>query len=189
MLSEKGRTSGSMALHPRTVMGNDLNSSHLLQASSNPMKMITHLSHLLEPQEIAKLTTELDRNVVALFALGLSHFNFAKKLSSSSEWRQRTSRLYYGVYNVRRAVVLKHDGGFSTDSSDHQKIDQLPAELPNRESHINNLKSLRADRNLADYSHLSTVGDLVINPNDALDFSSKFINDCRDFLSTKGVIV
>ena len=152
------------------------------------MKMIQNLNHLLERQELAKLIAELDRNVVALFELGLAHFNFASALSID-DWRQKISRLYYAVYNVRRAVALKHSGVFSTDSSDHKNVDQLPDGMSNRESHINNLRDLREDRNLADYSHLAVMSDLVIAPDGALTFATQFIADCRQFLIQNGLTV
>ena len=150
--------------------------------------MIQNLNHLLEQAEIAKLTAELDRNVVQLFTLGQSHFAFASTLTDR-DWRQKISRLYYGVYNVRRAVALKHSGTFTTDSSDHKNIDQLPDSLQNRESHINNLKALREDRNLADYSHSATITDLVATPDDVQRFAAQFIEDSRQFLLQKSVTV
>lgn len=165
-----------------------LSSPHLLLASSNPLKMIQNLNHLLAQNELAKLTTELDRNVVALFRLGTVHLDFASGLDDR-DWRQKISRFYYAAYNVRRAVALKHSGAFTTDSSDHKNVDQLPDGVANRESHINNLRNLREDRNLADYSHLAEIGDLVISPADALTFTNQFISDCRDFLIRTGVDV
>jgi hypothetical protein len=170
------------------VMARGLNPPHLLLASSNPMKMIQNLNHLLEQQELAKLTAELDRNAAQLFALGESHYRFAIGITDAQHWRQKISRLYYGAYNVRRAVYLKHNGSYSTDSSDHKDIDQMP-DITNRESHISNLRNLREDRNLADYNHLATVADLVIAPDDAGSFATQFIADCRQFLMDKGLIV
>jgi len=72
-----------------------LNTPHLLLASPNPMRMIQNLNHLLAQQELAKLFAELDRNVVDLFKLGMSHYNFAVSLPNS-ERRQKISRLYLG---------------------------------------------------------------------------------------------
>jgi hypothetical protein len=165
-----------------------LSPPNLLLAASNPIKMIQNLSHLLNAQEIAKLSYELDRNVTALFALGESHYQFASTLANS-EWRQKISRLYYAVYNVRRAVVLKSSGGFSTDSSDHKNVDQLPDATKNKQSHIVKLKDLREDRNLADYSHLAAVSDLLISPDNALIFATDFIADCRHFLNQNGLVI
>ena len=152
------------------------------------MKMIHNLNHLLEQQELAKLTAELDRNVVALFSLGQSHFQFASGLDDA-DWRQKISRLYYAVFNVRRAVTLKHSGVFSTESSDHKNVDLLPPAVGNRESHISHLKDLREDRNLADYSHLAVMADLVISTDDALRFARQFMADCRQFLEQEGLII
>ena len=169
-------------------MTKGLRSPHLLLASANPLKLIQNLNHLLTAQELAKLTTELNVNVSALFGLGLSHFNFASTLTDV-DWRQKISRLYYGVYNVRRAVALKHSGIFSTDASDHKNIDQLPDGLNRRELHLNNLRDLREDRNLADYSHLALITNLVVTPDRSTDFATQFIDDCRLFLNQNGLLV
>lgn len=169
-------------------MTKGLSSPHLLLAAANPLKLIQNLNHLLTAQELLKLTAELNANVSALFALGLDHFNFASTLTDA-DWRQKISRLYYGVYNVRRAVALKHSGAFSTDSTDHKNIDQLPDGLKNRESNLNNLRSLREDRNLADYSHSAVIANLVITPDQALIFATQFIADCRDFLNQNGLTI
>ncbi|UHL62958.1 hypothetical protein LSG25_12850 [Paralcaligenes sp. KSB-10] len=164
-------------------------SPHLLLASTNPLKMIQNLNHLLQPEELAKLTAELDKNAKELFALGESHLMFAAPLSDTA-WRQKISRLYYAVYNLRRSVVLKASGRFSTDSSDHNSVDQLPDGINNRESYILKLRSLREDRNLADYSHQAVITDLVISSADALVFANGFCSDCRSFLLSKyGLIV
>lgn len=165
-----------------------LSPPHLLLASGNPIKMIHNLNHLLSRKASAKLTAELDRNVVGLFDLGISHYKFAIGLTDT-EWRQKISRLYYAVYNVRRAVMLKHSGVFSTDSSDHLAVDKLPDKINNHESHKIKLRDLREDRNLSDYSHQAKIIDLVIPPSDALAFSIQFIDDCRKFLQQNGVNV
>lgn len=164
-------------------------SPHLLLASANPLKMIQNLNHLLQPAELAKLTAELDKNAKELFALGESHLAFAAPLPDAA-WRQKISRLYYAVYNVRRSVVLRDSGRFSTDSTDHNNVDQLPDGINNRESHVGRLRSLREDRNLADYSHQAVITDLVVSPADALAFANSFVSDCRSFLHSKhGLIV
>jgi len=165
-----------------------LNSPHLLLASANPIKMIKNLSHILNEDELNKITAEVDKNTVALFELGLIHYRFSSKLSDH-DWRQKISRLYYGVYNVRRAVVLKNSGVYSTDSSDHKTVDHLPEQLNNRNSYIARLRDLREDRNLADYSHLAEMEDLIIPPSEALKFASAFISDCREFLIQHGLVL
>jgi hypothetical protein len=161
-------------------------SPHILLAASNPLKMIHNLAHLLNAGEIAKLSQEVDRNAITLFALGQSHYEFALGIDNQ-EWRQKISRLYYAAYNMRRAIVLKNDGSFSTDSSDHLKIDNIPTGIKNQQKHINILKSLREDRNLADYSHFAQVSDLVNAPNNAQTAVVEFRSDCIDFLNENGI--
>lgn len=161
---------------------------HLLLASSNPVKMIRNLNHLLAQAELDKLTAELDRNVRLLFELGLTHYNFASSLNDA-DWRQKVSRLYYGAYNVRRSISLKYNGTFSTDNSDHKNVDQLPDTLNNKEAHSVNLRNFREDRNLCDYSHQAVMPDLVQAPADWQAFAQAFIADSRVYLAQQGVIV
>lgn len=105
--------------------------------------------------------------------------------TADTAWRQKISRLYYAVYNFRRSVVLRDSGRFSTEPSDHNNVEQLPEGVEHRESHVLKLRSLREDRNLADYSHQAVITDLVISPADALVFANTFHSDCRSFLLSK----
>src|SRR4051812_16045429 len=107
-----------------------LKEPHLFNAGSNPLKLMRNLGGVLSTVELDKLRQEYLANVVGLFRLGEAHFSFAKGVAAS-QWRQRVSRFYYGAYNVRRAVPLKHDGPFATDVSDHKNIDEIPDKLPN----------------------------------------------------------
>ena len=169
-------------------MHKGLHPPHLLLASSNPVKMLQNLAHILNAAELAKITDDLDKNARSLFHLGETHHNFALPLTDA-DWRQKISRLYYAVYNVRRAIQLKYNGSFSTDASDHNKLDLLPDTLANKDSHIVNLRNLREDRNLADYNHMAVIGDLVITPTEAENFSTTFIADSRSYLATRGLTV
>jgi uncharacterized protein (UPF0332 family) len=171
---------------PVCHMTRGLSPPNILLAATNPLQMIQNLKHLLEEEEIAKLTADIDRNVTLLFTLGRDHITFAIGIENK-HWRQKISRLYYAVYNFRRALMLKHSGHFSTDSSDHKSVNELPNQIDNRESHIVSLKNLREDRNLSDYSHLAKQADLVISPDDALTFAKQFEVDCRKYLTDRGV--
>jgi hypothetical protein len=82
-----------------------LKSPHILLASSNTRKMLENIRHILDQKACDTIQDEIDKNVKALFDLGLEHFNFAKQ-TPSQYWRQRISRFYYGAYNVRRARKL-----------------------------------------------------------------------------------
>lgn len=167
-------------------MAKGLNTPNILLASSNSMKMIQNLKHLLSAKEVGKLTAEIDRNVILLHQLGHSHVSFAATIDNKF-WRQKISRLYYAVYNLRRGTMLKCSGHYSTDSSDHKTVDDIPRKLDNRDSHIVNLRNLREDRNLADYSHLAKVGDLIMQPDDAMQFAKQFCEDCDSYLLGEGV--
>ncbi len=150
-----------MALHK------GLSEPHVLLASKNVQLMKKNLAGVLSVAELQKIEDAVNKEVASLFRLGQRHLTFAKGLPKK-EWRQRVSRLYYAVYNFRRAVQLKDSGSFSTDSSDHNNVDVLPqAFSANVEAHKAKLKDLRDDRNVADYSHLAIAKDLRMTPADA----------------------
>lgn len=159
---------------------------HLFNAASNPMKLMRNLAGILSPAEIDKIKQEVTDNVVSLFRLGEGHFTFAKSLSAS-QWRQRVSRFYYGAYNARRAVALKHDGSFSVESSDHKKMNSIPDSLANAGVYKIKLINLRDDRNLADYNHLAAEVDLLIPAADCEDVVADFLRDAKAYLIAEGV--
>lgn len=165
-----------------------LKEPHLFNAGPNPLKLIKNLSGILLEAELEKIRLEVKHNAVGLFRLGEQHIQFALSLNSD-DWRQITSRLYYGVYNIRRAVVLMNDGKFSTDSSDHRDVESIPDSLNNSALHKQKLKDLRDDRNLADYSHVATVGDLLIEISQSPGVAGNFMADARDFLTERGVVL
>ncbi len=158
----------------------------MLLASSNPVKLIRNLSAILGAAQLKKIDDAVCAEAKALFLLGKSHFEFADSVPAT-EWRQVISRLYYAAYNVKRSVSLRHDGSFSTESKDHERIDQLPPTLANREKYAAGLRTLREDRNLADYSHLAREVDLVITVVDARDLVREFLVDALAYLNSKGV--
>lgn len=169
-------------------MHKGLKEPHLFNAGANPLKLIKNLEQIISAAEIRKIRFEIDSNVVGLYMLGESHFNFARSLPQN-EWRQRVSRLYYAAYNVRRSVALKHDGSFSTDSSDHKNVNSLPDALDNNAAYKSKLLNLRDDRNLCDYNHLATEQDLLIPLVDCEQIVSDFLSDAKKFLDSQGVNV
>lgn len=168
------------------TMHKGLKEPHVLLASSNPEKLIRNLIGILEQSALDKIRAEIDLNVKLLFQLGETHFRFATSINKS-EWRQRISRLYYASYNVRRALILKYNGSYSTDIEDHKKIDDLPDEMNNASTYKSKLKNMREDRNLADYSHTADVADLLIPIDESEDLVREFIKDSKDYLNKYGV--
>lgn len=165
-----------------------LTEPHVLLASSNLNKLIRNLAGIIAVDELRKIQIAIDVEVVALFSLGMSHYNFALGLDKS-HWRQRVSRMYYAAYNIKRSVQLNENGTYSTDSGDHQKIDQLPDSFANAATYRAKLKNMRDDRNLADYSHLGDEGDLLIKPDDMQKVVTDFMNDAKSYLIARGVIL
>jgi len=165
-----------------------MRSPHILLASSNPQKLITNIEHLVSKRAADALRREVRANVSGLFRLGEQHYTFAATLPTS-DWRQIVSRCYYGAYNVVRSVKLEASGHYSTDSTDHKKIDELPSTFPNRNTYSNRLSMLREDRNLCDYDHTVTEVDLVYTIPEALRLVQGFIQDSRTYLRVKGLRV
>ena len=163
-----------------------MKSPHILLASSNTQKMLKNIRPLLDQNACNAIQEEIDKNVKALFDLGLEHFNFAKQ-APSQYWRQRISRFYYGAYNVRRALQLHYNGDYNTDVSDHKKIYNMPDDLPNKEIYKSQLVAIREDRNLADYDHSASESDLTLTQDATKIIVTGFIDDVRTFLINRGI--
>lgn len=158
---------------------------HLLLAG-NPRKLTKNLVNVVGLTAISAIETEICANVAQLYLLGRHHYSFAVRQNSRS-WRQKISRLYYGAYNVSRAIRLCVSGEFSEDSSDHKKIGDLPDDFPSQAVYKNRLNSLRDDRNLCDYDHTARVADLARDPNDSITLVATFLRDARSYLKPRGV--
>jgi hypothetical protein len=161
---------------------------HILRASTNVSEMLENLRHILDANACSTIQGEINNNVKSLFLLGEEHFHFARQ-TQRRFWRQRISRLYYGAYNIRRAVQLLCNGTYRTDVSDHSKIGELIDSFPNKDTYKRKLTDLREDRNLADYSHDANESDLILSQDDAEALITEFINDARNFLNNRGVNV
>lgn len=171
--------------HPQTTWL-IVKTPHLLLASPNARKLLKNVEHLLDGAGKRAIAAEITTNVVALFRLGESHFNFAVA-TNAAEWRQVTSRLYYAAYNIVRAVRLDSQGVYSQDSSEHKKVDDLPTDFPNLATYTNQLPLLREDRNLCDYDHTVVQADLVVA--DAKALVTQLLGDARAYLQRRGIPV
>jgi hypothetical protein len=165
-----------------------MKSPHLLRAGANVRKLKDNLANVVDAAAISAIEVEICTNVAQLYALGRSHYHFAVRQNNRS-WRQKISRLYYAAYNVSRAIRLCVTGEYSTDSSDHKKIDTIPDDFPNKSKYANRLAVLRDDRNLCDYDHTATLPDLVVGVNDAVELVEQFLKDAQSYLKRRGVSV
>lgn len=161
---------------------------HLLRASGNVRMMKENLVNVISRNALSAIQAEINRNVVQLFTLGQSHYNFAVRQNNRT-WRQKVSRLYYAAYNVSRAVRLCEHGEFSTEVADHKKVESLPDGFPNKNSYANRLGILRDDRNTCDYDHTSSIGGLITTVPDAIALVTEFLRDARTYLRGKGITV
>jgi hypothetical protein len=167
-------------------MSSNLKAPHVLLASHNVEEMLKNIEPIIGSRATKKIRVEIRKNVTALYRLGLSHLAFANTISNR-EWRQKISRLYYAAYNIRRAIYLDYNGNFTTDSSDHKNVNQLPDDFPNKDVLGQKLRDLRQDRNLCDYSHGSKIADLIIFPADAEKIVADFERLARTYLVGRGV--
>lgn len=165
-----------------------LKSPHILLAVStnNVREMLKNIEYIIDEKAIEAIKGEIDKNVKELFNLGKEHFDFAKR-SHKNDWRQRISRFYYGAYNVRRSIQLHYNGVYNTDISDHQKVGELPASFPNDDIYSCYIEDLRDDRNMADYDHTASEGDLLHTQDEYEQSVDDFIKDTYDFMKKRGV--
>jgi len=163
-----------------------MKSPHILRVGVNVRKLKDNLVSVVDPAAISAIEAEICLNVAQLFALGKSHYRFATRQNNRA-WRQKTSRLYYAAYNISRAIRLCVNGEYSTDASDHRKVEALPDDFPNRSTYGNRLGILRDDRNLCDYDHTGKLSDLVMDLDDATDLVRQFSLDAQVYLKQRGV--
>jgi hypothetical protein len=165
-----------------------MKSPHILLAGGNVTKLKNNLISVIDANAIRAIEKEINLNTRKLYILGKTHFLFAKKQNRNA-WRQKISRLYYGGYNVSRAVRLCVNGEYSVDSSDHKKIGTLPDDFPTHHSYGLRLQTLRDDRNLCDYDHTVSCADLSIGTIEATELVDSFLQDARVYLRNRGIII
>ncbi len=163
-----------------------MRSPHLLLAAGNVRRVKNNLVNVIDGAAIVAIEAEICTNCAQLYGLGRNHYLFARR-QSNRHWRQKVSRLYYAAYNVSRAVRLCVNGEYSTDASDHKKIETIPEDFPNKNTYSNRLGVLRDDRNLCDYDHTAILNDLVLMPTDAIQLVTDFLRDARIYLVQHGV--
>lgn len=166
----------------------DMKTPHLLLVPANVYTVRDNVAHLVGAAGVAALDREIVANVVAMFRMGEEYLRFALTLPAS-EWRHKVSRLYYAAYALTRAVRFQLHGDWSTSPTEHQIVGKLPNGFPNEHTYTNRLPVLRKDRNLADYDHSGTPGDLVISVSDAEALVKQLVADARTFLGYKGITV
>lgn len=159
---------------------------HILQASGNVRRLKENLVTVVDGNALDAIEREIRVNAAQLFRLGHRHYSFALKQEGRS-WRQRVSRLYYGAYNISRAVRLFVNGDYSVDSIDHKKVVALPDDFPNRNRYKNQLASLREDRNTCDYDHAASRADLILGVDEATELVRDFVRDASKYLRERGV--
>jgi len=165
-----------------------LKTPHLLNASSNCRKLHLNLQGIVDQAALAAIEAAIKANVVGLFRLGASHYDFARALPVK-DWRQRVSRFYYGAYNLTRCVRLDFDGEFHEDVTDHKKVAVLPNGFPNTATYEHRLGLLRKDRNLCDYDHTGEEVDLMNTVADTETLVGDLLGDTTRHLKSRGIVV
>ena len=144
------------------------------------------MAHLLAPAALQALDDDIQLNVRQLYLLGRAHFTFAKRLAPRN-WRQTVSRSYYAAYNVSKSIRLHVSGTYSSETTDHSRIGDLPGSFPTKSTYANQLAVLRRDRNLSDYDHTVGEADLVLGRTATVELVESFLRDARLFLRGLGV--
>lgn len=156
----------------------------------NLQKVASCLSGVLLPEELAKITSELHRNVRQALRLSEIHLRFARASRGQGRgaWRQVVSRGYYCCYCASRAVRLTKTGVFSMETDDHKKIGDLPDGFPSRAVWADILTKFRADRNLADYDHSVSASALEYSADQYIAHAGNFLEDVKIYLRSEGVL-
>lgn len=154
----------------------------------NPRKVVACLDGVLDNTNLEKIELELERHSIKLYSLALYHYRFATS-QSSTNWRQKVSRLYYSSYSASRAIRLFVSGQHSEEVIDHKKIGDLPNDFPRLDYFSNRLTVLREDRNTSDYDHMSLSRDLAISHNEAQLLVADFLLETRQYLMGRGLRV
>lgn len=152
----------------------------------NPKKLVGILDGLIEPDQIERINEHQKLQVQAMFMLGVKHYRFASA-QNPTHWRQRVSRFYYGAYNGSKAIRYMVEGSYSSDSSDHKRIGDLPLDFNNRATYNTRLKELRDDRNKCDYDHSSRAADLFISQVEAEKLTRDFLKETKTYLQDRGL--
>jgi hypothetical protein len=161
---------------------------HILLLNKNVAELRKQLVGILSARSVRALDAEIKVNVIQLFKLGDEHYRFASTLHNL-HWRQIISRSYYAAYNISKAVRLMVNGSYSKETKDHENVGQLPDDFPNKNTYANRLRILRDDRNLCDYDHTATEGDLAFPVADYLKLVDDFIIDTRKYLKSRRIKV
>lgn len=153
----------------------------------NPNKLANLLSKVLTANECKKIVDVGRRHTKELMKLSYHHLVFAKRISTSANWRQKVSRAYYSCYTASKAVRLAIQGAYSQEGKDHQKVGNLPSDFPKQSYWANLLVQFRSDRNLADYDHDKRSKNLNKLPRNYVDDAEMFYKEAYKYLKGKGV--
>ncbi len=160
------------------------NEPHILEATGNIRRVIKNIEQLIGPSATSALNSEIQNNIDQLVNLGKKFIHFAKRLPSQ-QWRNKVSRAYYGIYNISRAIRLEDSGAYSTDSTDHKKVGDLPKDFASKERFQNLLQMVREDRNLCDYDHTTKISNLAMHPNDTIELAEDFLREAELWIKQK----
>jgi hypothetical protein len=154
----------------------------------NPFELKKILKPVLSETELAKIIAFSYKHCRLLMQLSKNHLYFARSISSSHAWRQKTSRSYYCCYNASKALRLAINGEYSQEGADHKRIGELPGKFPKRNYWSNLLTEFRSDRNIADYDHDKSCKDLKHSPRKYLEYSETFYKEAYSYLKNRGII-
>lgn len=154
----------------------------------NPRRVKQTLAPILQPDALDAIEKEIAKHTSQMYKLALNHLRFAKGVAAK-DWRQKVSRFYYATYLGSKAVRFYSSGEHSEEGKDHQRVGLLPDDFPNRNTFANQLAVLHEDRKTCDYDHMSGRNDLVLSLINAEELATDFLNQVRDYLATKGVVV
>ena len=145
------------------------------------------LLHDLATEGLFSLT-ELER-IVEEFTI--QRYNFAKSFHESAkaisikadvDARNVISRNYYAMFHAARAVIFHF---YRYDEEKHEEVIKIIGNILGDGSR-NQLRKSKENRNAADYSPFTEL-DLIDCANSSIQEVEEFLNECKTFLSKRGV--
>ena len=109
----------------------------------NPNRIIAYLEPIILPEELEKIKRKVKKHISAMLFLSREHLSYAKGIKHGLGWRQKVSRSYYCCYIASRALRVAVLGSFDQTASDHDKINQIPDDFPDKHIWGNYLKQFR----------------------------------------------
>ncbi len=151
-------------------------------AAANVRRLHSNLANVLAQAALDSIESEINHNIAQLFALGGHTFCSPSAMGIVTGGKESQDSIT-GHTTFPVQVRLCVTGEYSTDPSDHKKIDNLPDDFPNKNTYANRLAILREDRNLCALRPFSEARRFAPwSVDDSAEIVESFLRDARKYL-------